>query len=458
MAFPFKTLFQKRDGTSRFVWAQRLISEPPSPNSNRVPFTGRTAAGVRITPDTAICISTVWACIRYISQTVAQCPWQVMQGTPGIDASRASLHPIDKILGGRPSPEYSSFQFRETLTHWALRWGNGYAEIERMTDSVYSLPIALHPIHPDRVIILRNSDTGNLFYRVYNGTAGTVDLDPQDMFHLRGFGEGPVGVNVMNYAAESLGWARAVQLFGASFFGSGMNLSGIVKVNHTMKDKGMRRLRTALNNLYRGARGEKFAILDDTMDFKPVAIEPEKAQFVATNQFLVDEICRWFGVPPSKVAQLMRATFNNIESQAIEVLADCVIPWTIRWEQEADFKMFGSNRPGYYTHINLISLLRGDSAARAAYYDRMRMMGVFSANDILRLEQMNTITKEQGGDMRVMQAQMVPLEMILKGPVSPASGSGPTPPNATPGPSEPSPVEKAAMAALMEMEYLDAIR
>jgi phage portal protein BeeE len=92
----------------------------------------RTLAGVPITPDTAVTISTVWACLRYLSQTVAVLPWHVMlKGPNGSEVQESN--PIDWLIYSRPNPEWSSFQFRETLTHWALRWGNGWAEIERDT-------------------------------------------------------------------------------------------------------------------------------------------------------------------------------------------------------------------------------------------------------------------------------------------------------------------------------------
>ena len=73
---------------------------------------------------------------------------------------------------------------------------------------------------------------GDLYYEISNdaGTPKTL-LSSRRMYHLRGFGDGPVGANVIAYAAESLGWARAAQLFGAAFFGNGMTPAGIVIVS-----------------------------------------------------------------------------------------------------------------------------------------------------------------------------------------------------------------------------------
>lgn len=384
----------------------RRVSEPRGAGDSRIPLTGRTLAGVRITPDNAVQVSAVWACLRYLSQTVAVLPWHVMrQREKGATIARG--HPVDQLLHGRPNPEWSSFQFRETLLHWALRWGNGYAEIERDDGG---RPLALWPIHPQRVQPMRD-EAGRLFFRVENGAGQRpTDLDFLDVFHLRGFGDGPVGVNVVEYAAETIGWARAAQLFGASFFGSGLNATGVITSTRSLSAQAWERLRIRFRRLYGGPGGERVLMLDNGMEFKPIAIEPEKGQFIETNQHLVEEICRFFGVPPHKVMHMLRSTNNNVEAQVVEVVVDSVGPWVKRFEDEADFKLLGGRI--WATKMNLNALMRGDPASRAAFYQVMRQQGVFSANDILGIEDMDPIPAEQGGDKRVMQSQYTTLERI----------------------------------------------
>lgn len=304
----------------RSVFA-RLAGEPRYPQRQRVAYSGSTLAGIRVTPDTVVTVAAAWACLRYLSQTVAVLPWHVMRQARN-GGEIASSHPVDWLLWKRPNPEWSAFQFRETLTHWALRWGNGYAEIER---DLIGRPLALWPIHPERVLVLRDGD-GRLVYRVYNlftvgingvstvtgadQAGGYADIAAADMFHVRGFGEGPVGVNVVAYAAESIGWAKAAQLFGAAFFGNGMTNSVVVKSKQSLDEPGFKRLRARLKTLYGGIRkAHEPLILDNEMDVAQVSIDPEKGQFLETNQHLVEETCRWFGVPPHKVAHLLRATF-----------------------------------------------------------------------------------------------------------------------------------------------------
>ncbi|MBB3930066.1 HK97 family phage portal protein [Kaistia hirudinis] len=398
----------------------RLTGEPRSPGASRASRFGRTVAGVRVTPDDAVKLAAVWACLRYLSQTVAVLPWHVMRdGERGPEVQR--LHPVDWLLSKRPAREWSSFQFRETLTHWAARWGNGYAEIE---PDALGRPFALWPIHPERVTPCRaeepmqdsygaDIDAGALYYEVSNGTGPKTILELMRMFHVRGFGEGPVGVNVIDYAAESIGWARAAQLFGAAFFGNGARPGLIIKNKKALSPEALEVQREQFDEMHGGPRNAfRTAHLDLDADIEEIGFDAEKAQLIEAHQFLVEEICRWFGVPPHKVMHLLRATFSNIEHQAIEVVVDSVTPWAKRFEDEADFKLFGQNRMGLYTKMNLRGLLRGDFKSQNEGLQIARQNGVISADEWRAYLDMNRTPAGGGGEKRVMQQQYTTLERI----------------------------------------------
>lgn len=426
------------------ILALRLTTEPRGPGASRVAYVGRTMAGVNITPDNAVTVAAVWACLRYLSQTVAVLPWHVMKdGEKGPEIQKNNQ--VDWLLWKRPSPEWSSFQFRETLIHWALRWGNGYAEIE---PDQLGRPYAMWPIHPDRVTVCRATAdevssggdtiaTGELFYEINNGTGGKSSIAAKRMFHLRGFGEGPVGVNVINYAAQSIGWARAAQLFGATFFGNGANPAGVVINKKPLKEAGLKRQKAEFEQLHKGiGKSNGTAFLDNDADYKRVGLNAQETQLVDTHYFLIEEVCRWFGVPPHKVMHLLRATFSNIEHQAIEVVVDSVSPWTKRLEDEADYKLFGQNRTNLYSKMNMNALLRGDTASRIEFYKGMRDIGAYSVNRVLQLEEENTIGPE--GDKHTMQSGFTTLEKIGED----------APPPAAPPPTDVPPNEQAAQNRL----------
>ena len=405
--------------------ALRRTFDPERPDERRIPYPRRTPAGMFINADLALKNATVWACVRYLSQTTGVLPWRVFRPGPRMAGVFAASHPLNRVLGKRPNPEWSSMQFRETLIAWALLRGNGYAEIER--DAV-GRAVALWPIHPERVTTMRDEDS-TLFYRVHNGGQERTDLDAIDMFHLRGFGEGPVGLNVMEYAAESIGWARATEVFGSTFFGENLNPAGVISTKSSLSIDAEKELRKRLDNLHKGPhKSNRWVIVDNDGKFIPMTTVPEQAQFIETRQHQVEEITRWFGVPPHKVMHLLRATFSNIEHQAIEVVVDSITPWTKRLEDEADYKLFGQNRQGLYTKINLNALMRGDAKSRGEFYQLMRQIGAMSVNDILALEDMNPIGPE--GDKRVMQSQFTTLERIGEDPAPPEPPDEPEDPDA----------------------------
>lgn len=402
-------------------WARslfaRAITQPAEPQASRLFWFRRSASGVMVTPDTALQDATVWACVSYLTRAVGQLPWRVMveSASGGLElATGRDATEIDWLIHHRPSPDMGSFTWRESMLGCALLWGNAYAEIER---NVRGTPIALWPIHPDRVAVKRN-ENGRLEYEVWNNFAGRVVLQAEAVFHVRGFGDGPVGYNVVEYAAESIGWARATQLFGSTFFGEGMNPSGIVESPNALSPEGLGSLRASFKELYNGPKGERTMFLDAGMKFQRLSTTPEDSQFIETRQHQIEEICRWFGVPPHKVMHLLRATFSNIEHQSIEVVVDSVTPWVKRFEEEANYKLFGANRGQFRTKMNLNGLMRGDSASRAAFYTALFNVGALSVNDILRLENMNPIGKD--GDKRFVPLNMTTLEKAGTEPVAPA--------------------------------------
>jgi HK97 family phage portal protein len=432
----------------REFFAQRLTRYTRYPWQNPRQWGAKTAAGLFITPDRALRSSTVWACHRYLSQTVAQLPVRVMRirndGTGTAERVPASprIHATDYCLNWRPNPEIGPFQLKETLIGWALIWGNGYAEIER--DLVGNLA-NLWPIEPWRVRVLRD-DGGNLFYRVNNGTFPPVDLPAADVFHIRGFGNGPVGLSVVEYAAQTIGWQQATELFGATFFGEGMSFGGAVTLKRRGSAEGIRRMRTELEEQHKGvARSNRWVFLDDEASFQKMSASPNEAQFLESMQFQVEEICRWFGVPPQKVMHLLRMTFNNVEQLSIEVVQDSITPWAMRWEEEGTFKLFGANRNNLFLKMDLKGLLRGDFETRQAGLQIMRRNGCLTADQWCDIEDMPRVGAAAGGGKYVIEGNMTTLDALGEIQVPNSMPIPPSAPPKAPAPKEPNDPGKAAL-------------
>lgn len=368
-------------------------------------FSRKNLSGVPVDHDSALTLSAVWACVGAISRPIAYLSCHVRRALPDGGSEILNTNPVDWLVSRQANPETTAYTFREVMTAWALTWGNGYAEIER--DGA-GRARWLWQIPPDRVNPDRTS-RGELVYDITNrGNSNTV-LNASDMFHLKGLGfDGTAGYSVISYARQSIGLGLATEKFGAEFFGNGLHPGGVAEHPGKLSPQARKNLEESLREQVKNAHD--LLILEEGMKWTKTSIPPEDAQFLQTREFQIPEICRWFNVKPHKIADLSRATFSNIEHENISSVTDTLLPWVERWEQEADVKLFGSNRGNFYTKFNVASLLRGDTATRNQAYATGRQWGWLSVNDIRQLEEMNPLPPHIG-DTYLVPANMTALHL-----------------------------------------------
>ena len=154
----------------------------------------------------------------------------------------------------------------------------------------------------------------------------------------------------------------------------------------------------------------KVAVLEEGMKYTPISISPEQAQFLETRKFQIDEIARIFRVPPHMVGDLEKSSFSNIEQQSLEFVKYTLQPWITRWEQTLARSLLNpSEKKTYFFKFNLEGLLRGDYKSRMDGYAIARQNGWMSANDIRELENLDRIPAEDGGDLYLVNGNMLPL-------------------------------------------------
>ena len=371
---------------------------------------GKTSSGVKVSPSAALRISDVFACIRNIAEDVAKLPLKVYRTQP---RGKKPLpdHPVHALLNKAPNDNMTAMSFRETIMAHAVGWHGGYAEIER---DPRGEAVALNPIHPSRVTPGKLGK--GVAYKVKNDDKGLepVVIDARNMLHIHGLGPtGVYGHMLLDLAKESIGVAIAVRKFAASFFGNNTQLAGLLKHPGQLSDEAQTRLRTSWSEIYRDAW--KPGILEEGMEWEQLGVEPEKAQFLQTRQFSVEDMARWFRMPPHKIQQLLRATFSNIEHQGMEYVVDTLLPWAIRAEQEFGRKLFFRNEDDLYLKHIFTALLRGDQVRRATFYRTMFNIGSLSQNDIRELEDQNPIP---GGDVYYVPLNMKPSDQDAEEPAA----------------------------------------
>ena len=376
-------------------------------------FMGNSASGKRVNERSAMQMTAVYSCVRILSEAIASLPLNIYRYNEDGGKEKAYNHPLFRLLHDEPNPEMTSFIFRETLMTHLLLWGNAYAQIIRNGKGEI---IALYPLMPDRMSVDRDKN-GKLYYSYTKSSddaptmeASTVILDPSDVLHVPGLGfDGLVGYSPIAMAKNAIGLAIAAEEYGSKFYANGAAPSGVLEHPGTLKDPG--RVRESWNAAFGGSsNSHKVAVLEEGLKYTPISISPNEAQFLETRKFQINEIARIFRVPPHMVGDLEKSSFSNIEQQSLEFVKYTLDPWVIRWEQ-ALYKILLSEeeKSTYFFRLNVEGLLRGDYASRMNGYATARQNGWMSANDIRELEDLDRIPTEFGGDLYLVNGNMLPL-------------------------------------------------
>lgn len=384
-----------------------------------------TTAGVPVSPQGAMALSTYYDCIRIISEDVGKLPLMVYERLEPRGKRVAREHPLYHFLHDAPNDDMSAITFRETLTAHMLGWGNGYAEILRTGRAQVA---GFQVIHPSRVMVRRAPD-GTLAYDVYghddlpgSQPTGWRRVPAINMLHVHGLGpDGLSGYSVAQLAAESLGLSLAADRFGASFFGDDATPSGTLTHPQRLSDAARLNLRNSWEE--RHQNGRKMALLEEGLKWETLTIPPEQGQFIETRQFQVLEICRWFRIPPPKAGNYEFATYNNFEQSSIDYVVDTLTPWLVRWEQELARKLFGVGSVYFAEHV-VQGLLRGDQAARGQFYKELFGMAALSPNDIREYENLKDIGPD-GDAFFVAANNYRPLEQVMTPPEAPKDAESP---------------------------------
>ena len=358
-------------------------------------------------------ISAVYACVRVLSEAIASLPLHLYRYTDKNSKEKAIDRPLYPLLHDEPNPEMTSFIFRETLMTHLLLWGNAYAQIIRNGRGEV---VALYPLMANRMRVDRD-ENGHLYYEYQMSTsdaptmkAGTVRLTPSDVLHIPGLGfDGLVGYSPIAMAKNSIGMAMATEEYGAAFFKNGANPSGILSMPGVVKDP--EKIRSSWETGFGGSsNSNKVAILEEGMTYTPISISPEQAQFLETRKFQLDEIARIFRIPPHMIGDLEHATFSNIEHQSLEFVTYTLEPWLVRWEQSMQRSLLSSEeKKSYFIRFNVDGLLRGDYQSRMNGYSTGIQNGIFSVNDVRELENMDLLSDEEGGNIHVLNGNVVKL-------------------------------------------------
>lgn len=388
----------------------RLVNRKPDPEGSIVPnWANSSWLGFDLSYADAIRYTAVWSCVRVIADTLSIPEWCVFVRDANGEKTKRPDHPISHMLTTAPNEENTAFSWRETMIANALTWGDGYSEIDRDTGG---RPMQLSLIEPHRVELKRTVD-GQLFYTVNNGSEQPRRIAPENMFHLHGLGEsGLSGYYVIHLFRDAIRLGLATEDSARSFFENDATPAGFLKHPGKIDREKATTLLDKFNEYHKGSKKRRrVGLLQNGMEFVTVGTSNEDSEQNETRRTQVLEICRIFRVPPHKICELTNATYSNIAEQETAFVRDSIVPWAVRFEQEANRKLFPQTKlRTVFTKINTRQLSRGDAKTQAEFYEIMQRLGVFSVNDILESEDMNKIGPD--GDKRLVPMNFTTLDKI----------------------------------------------
>jgi len=349
-------------------------------------WTGRT-----VTETTALNLAAVWRCVQVISQAESSLPLHVM--VDGESGKRvASEHPLDWVLYRRPNAEMTSIRLRQAMMAHVLTYGNAFALKVKRGGTKQTIGLWLWT--PDSVTVDRDRETGQKIY-----IRGGKTYQADEVFHLPGLGyDGLIGYSVVRMAAQSLGLASIQDEYAARFFANGGRQPYyLAKKTRFKDDEQFKEFREKWDEAYGGSNFHKAPILEGDIELKELGMPLQDAQLLASRQFSVAEICRWFGVQPHLAFDLERSTNNNIEHQGLEFVQQTMLYWLNLVEQEAEAQLLTDGEQGtYYIKHNLNALLRADFKSRMEGYSIGLQNGMINPDFVANLEDWDPLPNGAG--------------------------------------------------------------
>ena len=363
-----------------------------------------TASGVSVNETTALKFSPVFAAVIKIAGTIASIPLFVYrEGEKG--KKKDTKNPLYPILHIRPNPEQTRMQMWEALMAHLLLWGNCYCHIQQ---DLMGRPIALWPLDPSRMEVKRPDPKGPLVYQYRMTDSGEkVNFPPWETLHIAGLGfNGTIGYSVISLAREGIATGLSYEEYSGRFFSNNATPAGYLEVPGTLSAQTIKDIKTSWYDNYGGvSKSQLIGVIGQGMAFKSLSVQARDAQFLESRKFTVTEVCRWFNIAPHMIFDLEQSTNNNIEQQSLESVIYTFRPWCVRLEQAIQNKLITEDN--VTVEHRLEGLLRGDTAARTAFYTAGRQWGWLSVNDIRELESMELV---DGGD-----EYLVPMNMTEAG-------------------------------------------
>ena len=399
---------EKKASMSRFKAALQMLWNGVPVETVSVgasPSASTSDAGQLVTADTILQLSAAMACVRLIAETISTLPLPLYQKTPN-GRQVAGTHRLYPIIHSAPNSSTTAVQFWEATVASMLLRDGAFAEKLRFDGRVVGLRLLV------RDCLTLDYRDRNTYRYVDQYTGSTRLIAAADVFKIPGFTlDGENGLSAIQYGANIFGGSLAADQAAGKKFANGLSETVAIEYPHALRADQRDEARTALAALSGASMAGKGIVLEAGVKVHTVGISPADAQLLESRKFGVEEICRWFRVPPVMVGHAnVTAWGSGIEQMNLGFLTYTLRPWLTRIEQAINSQLLEPAEQGrYYAQFSVEGLLRGDSKARAEFHQIMLRNGVLNRNEVRDLEERGPVP---GGETYTVEANLISLSSV----------------------------------------------
>lgn len=351
-------------------------------------------------------LSAVWACLNLNVGVISALPLHVYKTKDDGSRERVKDHPLSRLLAQSPNADQTAMEFWGQMQLSIETRGNAFSE----RDMISGRTVALTPIHPDCMTVSRNKG-GKIVYEWYadglrrTGTSETI-------LHLHGFGGDALGgLSTLEFASRTFGLSRSISEAAKGAFENGMRPSGVLSIPGVLPPEKRDAIESGLISKFTGAMNAgRPMVLEGGLTWQGLSIKPEEAQMIEAQGFSIEEVCRFFGVPPFMIGHTEKTTSwgTGLSEQVLGYQKFTVAPRVERIEQRLMKQLLTPEERanGYVIEFSFEGLLRADTTSRYASYEVGLRNGFLVIDEVRRLE---NLPKVKGGDVPRMQSQNIPI-------------------------------------------------
>lgn len=358
------------------------------------PYAWGNLSNVRVGPEIAVKVSSIFSVCRFIGQGVGVMPIHIRRTLP--NGRKVPFVPpygnCSYTIRKRPNGWQTAFDFMSLQGYWTALHGNGFA---RIVSGDRGWMTSLIPMHPTRVRIEQLSDY-TLRYQFLESSGQWTPLRQEEVLHWKWMSDnGLWGMAPSEVCSTSIGLARQLDIAATAFWKNGARPDFVIETDEKIDDRAINELRTQFREMYGGENRGAPAVMKKTMRLVPVQGNTmEQSQYQQLRDAILPDICRHWGVPSTLLGDHKMARYANPEQEHLSAQVWCLLPWQKRMEGPYDMALQREYGEDVYVKLDNRALLRGDNTARANLYRALFAMGSIKPNEIRDLEDFDVLDTE----------------------------------------------------------------